>query len=555
MPKAADWRILTIGFVALVMIALVAVVGLDGRATSAAKAEAHATGRNDAAILAAGLQAELDKFSVAPLVLAGDPEVLRLFEGGKEDARHLDRRFETLAAQTKAAAIYLMDLQGNTLAASNWRLPSSFVGSNYRFRQYFTDALATGSGTQFALGTVSRKPGLYIAQAVRAGSRTVGVVAVKVEFDALERNWRDATRGVFVTDTDGVVLLASDENWRFHTTRPELTARRDHALDRRQFGTETLEPLALKRVGDSGRAAVPLIDSNLPITLPGWRLHLLVDPGEQIAAARAGLRLYVLLAAALLGALLVAAVVLRTSRLRRAERLIADRTHSLREQLGQANRLALLGQITAGVGHEINQPVAAARVYAESGMMLLDRGDVDEARTNFERIVGISQRIGAITDELRRFGRRGAGEPGAMPIGQPIDGAILLLHDRILRSGTELTLPEGDQREIRVRAEPVRLEQVLVNLLQNALDAAGTDGRIALTIDVDDKFCMLTVSDDGPGLAEIGERIFQPFATTKENGLGLGLVISRDIMRDLGGDLTVAPGGGGARFTMRIPLG
>lgn len=554
-PKSANWRVLTVGLAALALLALVTVVGLDRQATAGAQAEAREAGRNDAAILAAGLQAELDKFSVAPLVLAGDPEVRSLLTGESSNARHLDLRFEALAAQTRAAAIYLMDREGNALAASNWRLPSSFVGSNYRFRRYFADAIATGSGTQFALGTVSRKPGLYIAQAVRANDETVGIVAVKVEFDALERKWREATPGVFVTDADGVVLLASNDAWRFRTTRPEIASDRDHALDRRQFGTDTLKPISLDRIDRERRTAVPLIDSNLPIALPGWRLHLLVDPGERVAAARAGLRLYVLLAAASLGALLVAAVVLRNRRERKAERLVADRTHSLREQLGQANRLALLGQITAGVGHEINQPVAAARVYAENGVRLLDRGRVDEARTNFGRIVGIAERIGAITDELRRFGRRGAAESGLMPIGQPIDGAILLLHDRILRSSVTLALPEGDQRAVRVRAEPVRLEQVLVNLLQNALDATPPGGSIALSVKIEGAFCLLTVADEGPGLGEIGDRIFQPFATTKDDGLGLGLVISRDIMRDLGGDLTAEPDEGGARFVMRIPLG
>ena len=177
-------------------------------------------------------------------------------------------------------------------------------------------------------------------------------------------------------------------------------------------------------------------------------------------------------------------------------------------------------------------------------MRLLDRGRVDEARTNFGRIVGIAERIGAITDELRRFGRRGAAESGLMPIGQPVDGAILLLHDQILRSSVALTLPEGDQRAIRVRAEPVRLEQVLVNLLQNALDATPPGASIVLSVGIEGAFCLLNVADQGPGLGEIGDRIFQPFATTKPGGLGLGLVISRDIMRDLGGDLTVEPGDG-----------
>ena len=242
LPKSSDWRILAAGLAMLALLALAALVGLDRQAAAAATAEAREAGRNDAAILAAGLQAELDKFSVAPLVLAGDPEVRAVLQDGGADAPQLNRRFEALAAQTSAAAIYLMDSSGETLAASNWRLPSSFVGSNYRFRRYFADAVATGSGTQFALGTVSRKPGLYIAQAVRAEGRTIGVVAVKVEFDALERSWREATPGVFLTDAEGVVLLTSNDAWPLppnssRTRREPRSCARSAAIRDRKAGT------------------------------------------------------------------------------------------------------------------------------------------------------------------------------------------------------------------------------------------------------------------------------------------------------------------------------
>ena len=119
----------------LAILSVLVVSEFDRQAREAAIVEARQVGRNDAAILAAGLQAELDKFTVAPLVLAGDPEVRALLSAGATDAAHLNLRFEALANQTKAAAIYLMNDEGLTLAASNWRQPISFVGSNYRFRR------------------------------------------------------------------------------------------------------------------------------------------------------------------------------------------------------------------------------------------------------------------------------------------------------------------------------------------------------------------------------------------------------------------------------------
>mgnify|MGYP006155273175 CR=1 FL=1 len=115
-------------------------------------------------------------------------------------------RLAALAQQTNAAAIYLMDARGTTLSASNWDRPDSFIGSNYGFRDYFAGALRDGTHTEFALGTVSRRPGLYLAERVGPASAPLGVVAVKVEFDSLERKWRDAEAGVFVTDAAGRVL-------------------------------------------------------------------------------------------------------------------------------------------------------------------------------------------------------------------------------------------------------------------------------------------------------------------------------------------------------------
>jgi len=548
------WK-LAVLVVAGLVLAGAALWAID-RATRAAATAAAAQGAQDEAkIISASLQSELDKFSLVPLVLAEDPQVRSLLSGGSENAAALDRRLEALARQTNAAAIYLMDANGLTLSASNWQLATSFVGSDYSFRSYFRDALREGSATQFALGTVSREPGLYIAQRVMAGGRAVGVVAVKVEFDALEASWRAATDGVFVTDRDGVVLLASEEAWRFHATDPERAAMRDHALDRQQFGTGELAPLDLSAVVPTrGTVAAPLLDTEQPIALDGWVLHLLVDPSPRIGAAVANGRFYLLLALAVIAGIVALAHLMRRRRELRAEAVLAERTRTLREQLNQANRLATLGQISAGVGHEISQPVAAVRVFAENGGKLLASGKADDATANFARIVELTDRIGRITAELRRFSRRDAPEPRDLPVAEAVDGALLLLRDRLDRADIALVLPGAADMKVRVRAEPVRLEQVLVNLLQNALDAAAGGGTIELAIETDADFCRLSVRDDGPGFDTAArERLFQPFATTKPGGLGLGLVISRDIMRDLGGDLVVGDSAGGATFVMKIP--
>ena len=136
---------------------------------------------------------------------------------------------------------------------------------------------------------------------------------------------------------------------------------------------------------------------------------------------------------------------------------------------------------------------------------------------------------------------------------QVIDGALLLLRDRIAQLDIDLILPQEADLDPVVRGEHVALEQVLVNLLQNAFDATGRAGKVSIDISVSGKFRRLSVTDNGPGLtADQRAKLFQPFVTTKADGLGLGLVISQDIMRGLGGDLIEEARASGTRFTMVI---
>jgi two-component system C4-dicarboxylate transport sensor histidine kinase DctB len=514
-----------------VLVAAMTLPLIERTMRASALDEAQRAASNEAAILAAGLESELDKFSLVPLVLARDPQVQSLLRGNLAEQAALNQRLEQLARQTGAAAIYLMDREGLTLAASNWNRPDSFVGSTYRFRDYFRKGLADGVASQFALGTVSRRPGLFITRRVDGPSGAIGVVAIKVEFDKLEANWAKTTSGVYACDPSGVILVTSRPAWRFRKMQPGAAG----------------EP------GHNGRTSA-LIDSRHPVAPFDWELHLLSDPSPALAAAKANARLLFFVLLVLIIAAIAAVVVGIRRREARAERMLNERTARLRDQLQQANRLATLGQITAGVGHEIRQPVSAIRILAETGVRLGERGAHDEARENFARITALTDRIGTITDELRRFSRRGDRARRDVALRQLIDGALLLLRDRISHLGIHLVLPPDAALERVVRGEHVGLEQVLVNLLQNAIDATGQSGQVTIAVDALEREVRLSVTDDGPGIsAEQRANLFQPFATTKAEGLGLGLVISQDIMRGLGGDLVAEEVPTGARFTMVIP--
>lgn len=583
--------------------------GLVAGATLAAGKIAGDAARGDlvreadaaAALHAATLRSELEKHRSLPFVLAQDPDVSRaLASRDPTQLAALNRKLETLSDQTRAAVIYVLDDKGQTLAASNWRLPTSFVGSNYSFRPYFRNSLRDGSAEHFALGTVSRRPGLFLGRRAGGKDHPLGVVVVKVEFDALEQEWRRSDEPAFVTDAHGIVLVTSLPQWRFRTLAPIPEPERSRLRSSLQFGGEALQPLPLTWASRRPREAsgrLPganqdehFVSASAPVPSPGWRLHVLTmaDPTLEasVTAARAVTLILTSLVVAL-GALLLyrrqraiqraasqaaataeleARVADRTRELRTANgqlvlemderRRAEENLHRLQDELVQANKLATLGQIAAGVAHEINQPVAAIRAYADNARTFLDRQQAESARENLGVIGSLTERIGLITDELRAFSRKSTGQVGPVAVDDAIGGALLLVGARLRQQGVQLVRPKAP-KGLTVLADRVRLEQVLVNLLQNAAEAvAGREGQvIRVEARRDGDTVRVTVADNGPGLApEAAQGLFTPFVTTKPQGLGLGLVISRDIVAEFGGDLSTAEENdlGGAAFVITL---
>jgi two-component system C4-dicarboxylate transport sensor histidine kinase DctB len=300
----------------------------------------------------------------------------------------------------------------------------------------------------------------------------------------------------------------------------------------------------------------------------GWRVTLAqptraaVDDVARAGGIVAGLLAFVLLWLANAARSMARRRADRTSRLEQAvaERTAAlrheieertqleTRAATLREALRQANRLATLGQITASVAHETAQPVAAIRTYAATGETLLDRGATEDVRANLRAIARLTERIGAVTAQLRGFSRKASGEIGPVPLSEVIEGAQLILREPLSRIYVDWPAVAPD---LRVIAGRIRLEQVFVNVLQNATEALLTqrDGAIVVTVDSQPERVVVRIRDNGPGIApDISQRLFTPFATSRTAGLGLGLVIAKDIMEDLGGTLRLVPGPGGACF-------
>lgn len=557
----------------IIELVLLAERWAEDRAARATETQARTVAINQAGLLTS----ELQKFRLLPLVLAEYPDVRSVLAHPREDGvdrYRLDRALELLATRTDAAAIYVINRRGTTLAASNWRTSSSFVGKSYVFRPYFTEAMRHGSSELFALGTVSGRPGLYLARRIDDRGTPIGVVVVKVEFAAIEAGWPLSAGITLATDAHGVIIVTNRPELRFTTTKPLDAPTLNRVRRTLQFGRTPPPNAPLKRSGRIIR--MPPLEgeskfgfAEVASPLADGRLIVLLSMKQEIAAARA--KALILLLTLGLVALLIAVAALRSAERRRTarvtretlEREVAARTAELRqanadlmeesaeraaaehrfrdarEALAQANRLGMLGQIAAGVAHEINQPTAAVRAYAENGAALLQKGDAATAKDNFDRIVSLADRIGSITSELRNFARRRSNAVGKVPLARAFEGVRLLLGNRL---GCQLHFDVSpDIIETEVVGDQIRLEQILVNLIQNAADALHgmAGGRIVVAARRSDSAnCTITVSDNGPGIdPTIRDQLFTPFTSSKPNGLGLGLAIAQSIARDLGAEL------------------
>lgn len=597
MARLRDGRWLIL-LVALAMLA--GAVAIAGRLAANQAAGDLRDGALAALPLAAGtLTGEIEKQRLVPLVLARDDAVRdALRRAGKTQETALDDKLRAIAADASASAIYVIDTAGIAISASNAGEPGSFVGIDYNFRHYFTDAMTKGAASQYGLGTISGRPGLYLASRVDDGKTPLGVAVLKVELDGVEANWRSSGFVVFVTDERGVVLATSRPEWRFHALAPLSAADAATAHAQLQLAETGFEPLPIRRGAGDGLATIDNagksrqfveVAQDLPGAVPGWRLWLLTPADAALTSAANTARLTTLLALLLTG--LLAYVLLRRRRARRlrqealarmnaelesrvstrtaeltrsnmalageiAERENAEaKVRRLRDDLAQANRLSILGQIAAGVAHEINQPVAAIRTYAENAGRFLHGGKVESVSGNLTSIVSMTERIGAITSTLRSFARRPGVAASPLPVREAIDGALSLLSGRIRDSGVTVVKPRGTASPA-VMASRIRLEQILVNLLQNALDALKDrpDPRIEIELAERDDRVLVSVRDNGPGLGpEAAGNLFMPFQTTKEKGLGLGLVISQEIAQELGGTLRLDPDSTkGASFTIDL---
>ncbi|NRR29797.1 sensor histidine kinase [Oxalobacteraceae bacterium] len=572
----------------LLALGLIAAAWLAG--THRARAELMEQGQRQLQLMAPELQSLLQKFETLPFVLGFQPDLIDALAhpaDAKTIAR-LNSTLRTIQQQAKVGAIYLMDRDGLTLGASNWDQPLGFVGKNFSYRPYFDAALHGRAGRFYGIGTSSSEAGYFIAQPVyrdgSAGGPVAGVVAVKISLDEFERTWRSSNDPIVLADHHGIIFLSNRRDWVYRSLHPLAEATARELAHTQQYMGQTIEPLA----GHSEHYVTQ------PVGQLGWRIMLF--PGQS-RVLRAGLQ-WALSAALLLACAAVSAWALHQRRRRLEEAQasraalqraalelddkITERTQQLRltnqhlenqyaslqetehllrstqNELVQAGKLAMLGQMATGIAHELNQPLAAIRAFADNARLFLERGQADKAAGNLGHIGEASARMGAIIGQLKGFARKD-GSIATVDLAAAIQSSAFLLASEFRRCEVALHI-DAEDGAVLVTGDRVRIEQVLINLLRNALDAVETAERRSVIIALarDGADALVSIRDSGPGIPEqVAAHLFEPFFTTKPSGkgLGLGLAISSSIVQAMNGQLTAHnEADGGARFELRLPL-
>ncbi|KFX71260.1 ATPase [Pseudomonas taeanensis MS-3] len=580
-PKRPRWR--SLALLALLLTPLLwPLQQLAERYYSGALIEQN---RQTLDLYVANLLGTLRRYEVLPQIL-GDLPALRnaLLQPNKgADLNKANRLLQQVREQTGADVIYLMDPDGKTLAASNWDQQDSFIERNFAFRPYFREAFAGRSGRFFGLGTTSGKRGYYFAAAVRDGTAILGVLVVKVDLDHTETLWGNTPEQLLVTDANGVVILTSRSDWRFHASRPLDNAERAAIAANRPYPTLAPAPLRIE--------PRTWLRQSRELAETGWTVSILaprklIDRPVRTAVAIGGGTLLLLML--LLGLLMqrrrhyLERIALDARARQQLEQRVQERTQDLellnsrlkqevlereqaqqellraQDELVQAGKLSALGTMSASISHELNQPLAAIRSYADNAGVLLDHQRNDDARDNLKLISQLTERMASIIAHLRAFARRDRHAPESVALQPAIDDALALLAKRRRAMQVELIrdLPEAT---LWVQAGETRLRQVLGNLLANALDALAEcpqPRRLWLSTEQNAEGIELQLRDNGPGFsAEALQRAREPFFTTKTSaqGLGLGLAICDTLMRALGGELLLANHpDGGALLTLRL---
>ncbi len=536
---------------------------------------------------------ELNRYRPIPELIAQHPLMLDVLKNPEDPELVIaaSDQMQRMATTVASSDVYLMNAEGITIAANNYQLPTSFVGRSFAFRPYFSNAMeVNGEAFYYALGVTTNERGLYFSHTVTSKDepdRPLGVIAVKILVNDLESQWSRpesfSVSDMVVLDLDGISFLASNPDWLYRAFEPVSEQRLQQIRAQRRYFDEPLTAMEMverSRPWSAGewseRISIPIngklqeyLSVDTPLPQLDWKLRVFIGTGAvfwiKVQFLVAGIIIYLGCFLTWLylreryrreeelaqrGVKLEQRVAERTVDLESSNRQLKAEVHereraekelkATQKELIQSAKLAVLGQMSAGLNHEMNQPLTAIQAYARNSQRFLDRGDQQTVRSNLGEIVGLCDKMAELTRQFKIFARKSEGPPSTVDLRLAIDAALKIIRAQDLNDKVQIEWQRPDQVAY-VHGDLIRIEQVLVNLVANALHAVESRESPHVTLELlsEADFWSCCVIDNGPGLPANTEQLFEPFYTTKslKQGLGLGLSISRQIVDALGGQL------------------
>ena len=513
------------------------------------------------------LISELQRNSIVPQLLARDAELIGALKNNEFTAS--SQRLLSYVDEIGAASLMLLDSGGRTVAATD----RSHIGELHRGDPYFINALRSNVTVFTLFQTETGAFSFVYSRRIDEGGTPLGVLTVEVDLQRLVSGWAGVSDAVFVTDSTGAIVLSTEPRWNGLEEAAALSRQSaPSAIERAIRATQDWTTVS----ADAYLQGEAVLRQETRVPFQGWRMVTFTTYTSIREKVNGVLALEIMGFALLLALVFWVSSRKATTRLlfsqqesaqlralnlrlqrEIAERERVERTLQVAEQsLAQSSKLAALGEMSAAVSHELNQPLAAMKTYLAGARLLVQRRRMDEAVSSFQRIDDLIERMGAITRQLKTYARKGADSFAPVDTREAVTSALAMMEPQLRTRDVAITRTLPTEPAM-ILGDRMRLEQVIINLLRNALDATKgeDDPSVDVLLTVGDTV-RLSVRDNGPGIDDL-DALFEPFYTTKQpgDGVGLGLAISSGIVNDLGGRLTAhnAPEGG-AVFEVQLPI-
>ncbi|WP_394189929.1 cache domain-containing protein [Pseudoalteromonas atlantica] len=508
------------------------------------------------------LDTELARFSAIPHLVTDNQLLSGFIQNDDKYANAVNNYLADIQQSSGASDVYVLNLKGDVVASSNWELDYTYIGNNFAFRPYFYEAIEGNKVAYFALGLRSNERGIYFSEPIYKGENIIGVVALKVNVSKFESDRQllsaSQTSHFYLTLSDGVIAMSNKAKWRLNTMKSFSETELEKLRSKRSYlnhipkkittyisNAQDIELLNITQETE----LTQFVFAESKIKQLDAKMTVLVDVSSVNFAQIP--RLFWLSVFYILALIIGYGLMSRFAGYKKLlysryslEQEVIERTDALEKAqmaLVQSAKLATIGQLSAGINHEINQPLSAMSTYLVSAKKLIAKGNIQAAQDNIIIVQSLIERVHQIVGQLKHFSKPAQTQLRSQSLSQLLKNAMLIANPQ-LKQNQIMVKPIEIDDSVTVWVDGVKFEQVLVNVITNASQAMANQSVKELSFELEqfDGRVKFSILDTGPGIEQhaLGT-IFEPFYSTKSsNGLGLGLSISKQIINSFNGCLT-----------------